>query len=145
MAPHSHAVMHFPRLRRHCLKCYSIRFLLHLPPFLLTQRFLRHNLNLRKQKDAYPFSVALKIPCDFNIITKPMGFATIDKKLAASNLAKKLEPTSANKLRYYSILNSCSRPDHVVSQHAKKLEDHFVKVCAVPFIHVCSHPPLCRS
>lgn len=98
---------------------------------------------LRKQKDAYPFNqpvdpVALKIPHYLNVITRPMDFGTIDKKLAASSPAKKPElatVASANEPRYYSVLEffadlklvfeNCylfNGPDHMVSQCAKKLE-----------------------
>ena len=67
-----------------------------------------------------------------------MDFGTIDKKLTASNPAKKPEPAtaaSAKEPRYYSVLeffadlklvfDNCylfNGPDHIVSQCAKKLE-----------------------
>lgn len=108
--------------------------------FKFAQSTLR---TLRKQKDAHHFNqpvdpVALNIPHYTNFITKPIDFSIIDKKLAASNPAKKLEPVTAastNEPCYYSVLeffadlklvfDNCYLfygHDHTASQCAKRLE-----------------------
>lgn len=65
-----------------------------------------------------------------------MDFSTIDRKLTASNPAKKLEPASSvPEPRYYSVMefladlklvfDNCfifNGPDHIVSQSAKRLQ-----------------------
>ncbi|EJD04035.1 Bromodomain-containing protein [Fomitiporia mediterranea MF3/22] len=99
--------------------------------------------NLRKLKDATPFlnpvdPVALNIPHYLSIVKHPMDFATIDRKLVASNPVKP-DSNPANP-RYltadefiadvrlmFSNAYTFNGPEHVVTQMGKRVEAIFDK------------------
>lgn len=108
---------------------------------------------LKKLKDASPFlrpvdPVALNIPHYPSIIKNPMDFATIERKLTASNPVKP-DPNPQNP-RYHSadafiadvrlIISNCATfngPDHVITAMGRRVEEVFDKqVKNMPAIEV---------
>lgn len=98
---------------------------------------------LKKLKDAAPFlrpvdPIALNIPHYPSIITNPMDFGTIERKLASSNPGKP-DPNPLNpkyntadefiidvRLVFHNCL-TFNGPDHLVTQMSKRVEEVFDK------------------
>lgn len=99
--------------------------------------------NLKKSKEAFAFlapvdPVAMGIPHYLQIISKPMDISTVENRLAASN-PKQFKPTGpGDEVRYTNVAEVVedlrqiwantrifNGPEHVVSQHADKLEEMF--------------------
>lgn len=107
-------------------------------------RFCQATLrSLKKNKDAAPFlkpvdTVALNIPHYTTIVTQPMDFSTVERKLSSSNPSK--PDPNPNNPRYLAaeafvsdvnlIFANCyafNGMDHNISQMAKRVEDTFAK------------------